>query len=134
MILINWFKQTENNEDENKTNNYQTPPSDMLSLTGNNTKSAVDSNLNQSVEVKSNNTVITENNLSDAVIGLEPIEKQEDYQKKDMDSLLKETYSPKVEKEFKTRKENKRNFFLVWGKNFEKYREKYRFLLFFGQK
>lgn len=95
------------NEDENKTNNYQTPPSDMLSLTGNNTKSEVDSNLNQSVEVKNNNTVITENNLSDAVIGLEPVEKQEDYQKKDMDSLLKETYSPKVEKEFKTRKENK---------------------------
>lgn len=34
----------------------------------------------------------------------------------------------------KTRKENKRNCFLVQGKNFEKYREKYRFLLFFGQK
>ena len=34
----------------------------------------------------------------------------------------------------KPRKENKRNYLSIQSKNFEKYREKYKFLLFFEQK
>lgn len=56
---------------------------------------------------KEDNVHMSDTDLSKATIGLTPIEKKENVEKIDMDVLMKKTASPKVEKEIKTRKENK---------------------------
>ena len=93
-----------NNEENKEKNNYSRPPEDLLSLVNNQSKpNNISFDKNNLVEQKN----IVETDLSNATVGLIPIERKEEINKMSTESLMKETASPKVALEIKTRKENK---------------------------
>lgn len=93
-----------NNEENKERNNYSRPPDDLLSLVDNQNQS---NNINLEKNDLAEKINIVETDLSNATVGLIPIERKEEVNKMTTDSLMKETESPKVALEIKTRKENK---------------------------